>query len=99
MTLLVGSKRVGYRRPEHLPGSKEPCSLLVCCPELEQFRDSPRTQIFYEAPHRLQETLADVVEVMGPERQVLPEDVFHFLEQAAAAGLAGTRPCCDGVRA
>jgi len=39
--------------------------------ELEQFRDSPRTQIFYEAPHRLQETLADVVEVMGPERQVV----------------------------
>jgi 16S rRNA (cytidine1402-2'-O)-methyltransferase len=39
--------------------------------ELEQFRDSPRTQIYYEAPHRLQETLADVVEVLGPERQVV----------------------------
>ena len=39
--------------------------------ELEQFRDSPRTQIFYEAPHRLQETLADLVEVLGPERQVV----------------------------
>src|SRR5574341_1137100 len=39
--------------------------------ELEQFRDSPRTQIYYEAPHRLQETLADLVEVMGPSRQVV----------------------------
>ena len=39
--------------------------------ELEQFRESPRTQIYYEAPHRLAETLADVVEVLGPERQVV----------------------------
>ena len=39
--------------------------------ELEQFKDSPRTQIYYEAPHRLLETLTDLVEVMGPERQVV----------------------------
>ena len=39
--------------------------------ELEQFKNSPRTQIYYEAPHRLQETLADVVEVLGPQRQVV----------------------------
>jgi 16S rRNA (cytidine1402-2'-O)-methyltransferase len=39
--------------------------------ELEQIKDLPRTQIFYEAPHRLRETLADVVEVLGPERQVV----------------------------
>ena len=39
--------------------------------ELEQFKNSPRTQIYYEAPHRLQETLADVVEVLGPQRQLV----------------------------
>ena len=38
---------------------------------LEEIRDSPRTQIFYEAPHRLAETLRDVVEVLGPERPVV----------------------------
>ena len=32
---------------------------------LESIKDSPRTQVFYEAPHRLLETLADVVEVLG----------------------------------
>ena len=32
---------------------------------LESMKDSPRTQVFYEAPHRLLETLADVVEVLG----------------------------------
>src|SRR5438105_2048657 len=38
---------------------------------LEEIRNSPRTQIFYEAPHRLAETLRDVVEVLGPERPVV----------------------------
>ena len=34
-------------------------------------RESPRTQVFYEAPHRVLETLADVVEVLGSERHVV----------------------------
>src|ERR1700723_2083501 len=31
---------------------------------------SPRTQVFYEAPHRIVEALADVVEVLGKDRHV-----------------------------
>jgi 16S rRNA (cytidine1402-2'-O)-methyltransferase len=38
---------------------------------LESVRESPRTQVFYEAPHRLLETLADVVEVLGSDRHVV----------------------------
>ncbi len=38
---------------------------------LESIKDSPRTQVFYEAPHRLLETLADVVEVLGSDRHVV----------------------------
>jgi 16S rRNA (cytidine1402-2'-O)-methyltransferase len=38
---------------------------------LESVKDSPRTQVFYEAPHRLLETLADVVEVLGNGRHVV----------------------------
>jgi len=38
---------------------------------LESVRESERTQVFYEAPHRLLETLADVVEVMGTDRHVV----------------------------
>jgi 16S rRNA (cytidine1402-2'-O)-methyltransferase len=38
---------------------------------LEAIRSSPRTQIFYEAPHRMVETLRDIVEVLGPERHVV----------------------------
>lgn len=38
---------------------------------IEALRDLPRTQIFYEAPHRIVETLQDVVEILGPHRHVV----------------------------
>jgi 16S rRNA (cytidine1402-2'-O)-methyltransferase len=38
---------------------------------LETIRESPRTQVFYEAPHRLLETLADVAEILGNGRHVV----------------------------
>ena len=38
---------------------------------LESVRESPRTQVFYEAPHRVIETLADVVEVLGADRHIV----------------------------
>jgi 16S rRNA (cytidine1402-2'-O)-methyltransferase len=39
--------------------------------QLEDIRESSATQIFYEAPHRLVETLEDVVEVLGASRKVV----------------------------
>src|SRR5664279_4643923 len=38
---------------------------------LEVVRTSPRTEIFYEAPHRVVETLRDIVDTLGPERHVV----------------------------
>jgi len=38
---------------------------------LESVKDSPRTQVFYEAPHRLLDTLADVSEILGENRLVV----------------------------
>ncbi|MGH9499228.1 MAG: 16S rRNA (cytidine(1402)-2'-O)-methyltransferase [Terriglobales bacterium] len=38
---------------------------------LESVRESPRSQVFYEAPHRVKEALEDVVEVMGAARHVV----------------------------
>ncbi|MBR7011251.1 MAG: 16S rRNA (cytidine(1402)-2'-O)-methyltransferase [Oscillospiraceae bacterium] len=35
---------------------------------LERLKTEERTQIFYEAPHRLRETLAELLEAFGPER-------------------------------
>jgi 16S rRNA (cytidine1402-2'-O)-methyltransferase len=38
---------------------------------LESSQTSPRTLIFYEAPHRLVETMQEVVEILGPDRRVV----------------------------
>jgi 16S rRNA (cytidine1402-2'-O)-methyltransferase len=39
--------------------------------ELEKVRDAMRTIIYYEAPHRILETLEDVVDIMGGSRHVV----------------------------
>jgi 16S rRNA (cytidine1402-2'-O)-methyltransferase len=39
--------------------------------ELEEIRDSKVTVAFYEAPHRISETVADVMAVLGPERRIV----------------------------
>ena len=39
--------------------------------ELEQIRESAQTEIFYEAPHRIRETLEDVIATLGPGRRVV----------------------------
>jgi 16S rRNA (cytidine1402-2'-O)-methyltransferase len=38
---------------------------------LESIASSPRTQVFYEAPHRVLECLEDIVEVLGPDRHIV----------------------------
>ncbi len=38
---------------------------------LESIKDSPRTQVFYEAPHRIRAALEDVVAALGPDRPVV----------------------------
>jgi 16S rRNA (cytidine1402-2'-O)-methyltransferase len=38
---------------------------------LESLRHDPRTQVFYEAPHRLPDSLLDIVGILGPERRVV----------------------------
>jgi 16S rRNA (cytidine1402-2'-O)-methyltransferase len=49
---------------------------------LETLRESPRTQVFYEAPHRLLETLGDVVETLGDDRYlVIAREVTKIHEE------------------
>ncbi len=38
---------------------------------LDAIRSSQRTEVFYEAPHRIVECIRDVVDVLGPERHVV----------------------------
>jgi 16S rRNA (cytidine1402-2'-O)-methyltransferase len=39
--------------------------------DLEAIKSSQRTHIFYEAPHRIIESLEDIAEILGPDRRVV----------------------------
>jgi 16S rRNA (cytidine1402-2'-O)-methyltransferase len=56
---------------------------------LEVIKTSPRTQVFYETPHRVVEALADVVEVLGKNRQVVIAREVTKLHEEFLRGRAG----------
>jgi len=56
---------------------------------LESVKDSPRTQVFYEAPHRIVEALKDVVDTLGPHRPVVIAREVTKLHEEFLRGRAG----------
>ena len=56
---------------------------------LEHVRNSAETQVFYEAPHRIVEALADVVEVLGNARNVVVAREVTKLHEEFLRGGAG----------
>jgi 16S rRNA (cytidine1402-2'-O)-methyltransferase len=56
---------------------------------LEGIESSPRTQVFYEAPHRVVESLEDVVEVLGAGRDVVIAREVTKLHEEFLRGRAG----------
>jgi 16S rRNA (cytidine1402-2'-O)-methyltransferase len=56
---------------------------------LEAVKSSPRTQVFYEAPHRVVESLEDVCEVLGPGRHVVVAREVTKLHEEFLRGRAG----------
>jgi 16S rRNA (cytidine1402-2'-O)-methyltransferase len=56
---------------------------------LESVGSSPRTQVFYEAPHRVKEAVEDVVEILGAERQVVIAREVTKLHEEFLRGRAG----------
>jgi len=56
---------------------------------LEAIRTSPRTQVFYEAPHRIIEALSDVIEVLGNARHVVIAREVTKLHEEFLRGRAG----------
>lgn len=69
---------------------------------LEAIKTSPRTQVFYEAPHRIIESLTDVVEVLGDTRHVVIAREVTKLHEEFIRGRAGevlqTLKARDGVK-
>jgi 16S rRNA (cytidine1402-2'-O)-methyltransferase len=69
---------------------------------LEAIRTSPRTQVFYEAPHRIVEALSDVCEILGNARHVVIAREVTKLHEEFLRGRAGevlqTLTARDGVK-
>lgn len=69
---------------------------------LEAIKASPRTLVFYEAPHRVVETLEDVVEVLGEARHVvIAREVTKLHEEflrGRASEVLETLKSRDGVK-
>lgn len=48
-----------------------PAKQVARCAQLQSLAADPRTLIFYEAPHRILETLQDMAQVFGADREVV----------------------------
>jgi 16S rRNA (cytidine1402-2'-O)-methyltransferase len=57
--------------------------------ELEKIVSAEVTQIYYEAPHRIKETLAGIVEVLGPDRPVVVARELTKIHEEFLRGTAG----------
>ena len=57
--------------------------------ELGKISGSAETQIYYEAPHRIKETLGDVVEILGPGRPVVVAREVTKIHEEVLRGPAG----------
>jgi 16S rRNA (cytidine1402-2'-O)-methyltransferase len=56
---------------------------------LEGVKASPRTQVFYEAPHRVKEAVEDVVGILGAERQLVIAREVTKIHEEFLRGRAG----------
>ena len=56
---------------------------------LQAIKSSPRTQVFYETPHRIVEAVEDVVEVLGARRHVVIAREVTKLHEEFLRGRAG----------
>ncbi|MCX7592316.1 MAG: 16S rRNA (cytidine(1402)-2'-O)-methyltransferase [Fischerella sp.] len=62
---------------------------------LESLKTEPRTLIFYESPHRLQETLQDLADIFGADRQiVLARELTKLYEEFWRGTLAQALSYC-----
>jgi 16S rRNA (cytidine1402-2'-O)-methyltransferase len=69
---------------------------------VEAIRNSPRTQVFYETPHRIIEALTDVVDTLGKDRHVvIAREVTKIHEEflrGRASEVLETLKSRDGVK-
>jgi 16S rRNA (cytidine1402-2'-O)-methyltransferase len=61
-----------------------PSKSAARCAELVRLREVPAALVFYEAPHRVEETVADLMATLEPQRQlVVARELTKLFEQIA----------------
>lgn len=66
-----------------------PSKSAARCAELARLKEVPAALVFYEAPHRVEETVADLAATLGPQRQlVVARELTKLFEQIARMPLA-----------
>lgn len=57
--------------------------------EIQRLRDTPAALVFYEAPHRIQECMGDLADILEPERHLLvARELTKLFEEIASMPLA-----------
>lgn len=87
---ITALSAAGLAEPHFLFHGFLPNKSAARCTALESLRDQACTLIFYEAPHRIVECVADLCAVLGGERQiVLAREITKLFETIHAC------PLCD----
>lgn len=60
--------------------------------ELENLRNLPYTMIFYEAPHRILDTLEDILEVLGDRKIALCREISKKFEEVIRDNISAILP-------
>lgn len=66
--------------------------------ELEQLKSFPWTMIFYEAPHRIQEMLEDVLEVFGDRKICLARELTKKYEEYLRGNVSEVLEAVPGLK-
>lgn len=66
--------------------------------ELEGLKSFPWTLIFYEAPHRIAQTLGDLLAVLGNRKMVLARELTKLHEEYLRGTIKEVLEACDGLR-
>lgn len=81
VALIAGLTASGLPTDSFLFAGFIPNKKMARRAKLEELRDERATLVFYEAPHRIRETLADALEILGDRRVSLARELTKLHEQ------------------